>query len=1197
MKLWEIFRYDVASQLRRYRAALYCLGISAMTLLVATTFLDDARRDGIYLNSPIVTAACIAFMTMIGLLVAAAVAGEAATRDTQARMDALLYTTPVNKLTYLGGRFLAAFAVMSVLLTVVPLTLAAGMLIPGIDPSYFGPIRPASYLHGFLIVGLPNAFVTTALLFALVLLTRRPMTGYLGAAALFANTLVQDEVVATALGRWDLAKRFDVFGFMALRADWRSLSVTQRNTLYVQLSGDLLVNRLLWLGVALVALTFVVARFRMAHYAPGRRWSFRRQRSEVSIPADARPIATTPRIRGTFDRATRIRQLFAIAFHSYRELITSRAAWILPLIGLLLMKITPELMEVAQGTPGRPTTGRVVMLYAQASTLGIFISALTAFFAGQLVWRERDAREHDIVDATPVPDVVSLTGKFGGLVLLLVTLQVVQMTAGIVSQMSADYTDYQPLLYLKVLFGLKLIDYLLFAALAMAVQVVANQKYLGTAIVLLAWLYSDLAGEFGIRHNLLIYGADPGVRYSDISLFGASLGPWLWFKLYWFGWALAFALLARLFWVRGHEGALKQRIALARRRFTMIPRTVAAIAIGIIAIVGGFVFYNTNLRNEYLSDTDVAQRSADYEKRYGRYATLAQPVVAATKLRIELHPSANRADVRGTYRLENRSGRAIDAIHLVTHRTVPTTAVAFDRPARASLVDETYGYRIYTLARPLAPGDSLRMDFEVRFAPRGFTNRGISTAITANGTLLEHRPDDSGRTWLPGVGYRRGVELSNAYDRRMHGLPPRPASPPPDDIAARNDERGLERIDLETIIGTDADQTAIAPGALRRSWIENGRRYFHYATETPIRNGFPILSARYAVHRSKANGVDIEVLYHPQHAWNVERMARSARAALDYYSREFGRYPHRQLRLVEFPSTGGNRMTGHPITVIWSETIGYAQPEVDWRRIDFPYAIVAHEVAHQWWGNTVTPARAEGAPLVSESLAWYSAMKVVEETLGRDHFDRTMNAMRASYLTPHETPEVPLLRAGDWLGVYRTGALAIHALREAIGTPRVNTALRDLADEFGSGKPPFATSLDLYRHLRAVTPADTQPLLKDLFEDITFWDLRMKSARSQPLPGGAHRVTLEIEAYKVKVGAAGRESRVPMNDLIDIAVFAPAQPEQDRGTALYAHKHRIRSGLQTITVTVPSLPASAGIDADSKLLDRNRADNVKDLGG
>jgi ABC-2 type transport system permease protein len=283
--------------------------------------------------------------------------------------------------------------------------------------------------------------------------------------------------------------------------------------------------------------------------------------------------------------------------------------------------------------------------------------------------------------------------------------------------------------------------------------------------------------------------------------------------------------------------------------------------------------------------------------------------------------------------------------------------------------------------------------------------------------------------------------------------------------------------------------------------------------------------------------------------------------------------------------------------VIWSEALAYAHPEADWREVDFPFAVVAHEVAHQWWGNQVVPARVEGAPLLSESLAWYSAMNVVEGSLGREHLRRLMQMMRDSYLVPHQTPEAPLLRANDWLAAYRTGALAMHSLRDAIGKEKVNGALHALADEYRSGRPPFPTSLDLYRHLRAVTPPETQPLLKDLFEEITFWDLRMKTVQAKRVAGGAYRVTLGVEAYKVKVGTAGRETRVPMNEAIEVTVFAAPKAGESRGVALYRQTHRIQAGEQTITVTVPNAPASAGIDADYKLLDRKREDNVKEVGG
>src|SRR5918997_4304491 len=105
---------------------------------------------------------------------------------------------------------------------------------------------------------------------------------------------------------------------------------------------------------------------------------------------------------------------------------------------------------------------------------------------------------------------------------------------------------------------------------------------------------------------------------------------------------------------------------------------------------------------------------------------------------------------------------------------------------------------------------------------------------------------------------------------------------------------------------------------------------------------------------------------------------------------------------------------------------------------DMPFATVAHEVAHQWWGNRLVPASVVGAPVLNESLAWYSALEVVEAAHGPEHRDRLLGAMRASYLSPRARAGTPLLRATDRFQWYRKGVLEMHALREYVGAERVN---------------------------------------------------------------------------------------------------------------------------------------------------------------
>jgi len=68
-----------------------------------------------------------------------------------------------------------------------------------------------------------------------------------------------------------------------------------------------------------------------------------------------------------------------------------------------------------------------------------------------------------------------------------------------------------------------------------------------------------------------------------------------------------------------------------------------------------------------------------------------------------------------------------------------------------------------------------------------------------------------------------------------------------------------------------------------------------------------------------------------------------------------------------------------------------------------------------------------------------------------------------------------------------------------------------------------------------------------------------------------------------------------MDDFVEIGVFAPGEGD-GLGEPLYLERHRIRSGRQTIRITVPREPDRAGINPYRKLMDRQGGDNVVELG-
>jgi hypothetical protein len=256
---------------------------------------------------------------------------------------------------------------------------------------------------------------------------------------------------------------------------------------------------------------------------------------------------------------------------------------------------------------------------------------------------------------------------------------------------------------------------------------------------------------------------------------------------------------------------------------------------------------------------------------------------------------------------------------------------------------------------------------------------------------------------------------------------------------------------------------------------------------------------------------------------------------------------------------------------------------------DVIFEVVAHEIGHQWWGMQLKPAWAEGGGVISEGLAWYSTMQLVRHEKGKEALRRLMSFMREPNPWPPIRTGNPLLRAIDPWANYRKGPYAMNALSEYVGESKVNGALRTLVEKKMSS---LATTLDMYRELQTVTPDSLKPLLHDLFEVNALWTFDTKQAKAVRTETGAWQVTFDVEAHKVVVDSAGKETELPMDEWVELGVFAPAGPGEILGKPLYVEKHRVRSGRQTITVTVSAKPARGGIDPYN-LLDWEEGDNIE----
>jgi ABC-type transport system involved in multi-copper enzyme maturation permease subunit len=1134
----------------------------------------------VHINSPYAISQTIAFLGMIGLTVVAAIMGRAVEQDFENRTEPFFFTAPIRKWQYLLGRFAGALVILLFIFSSVALGIFIGTFFPGLDPERLGHSGLAAYVVPYATVLIPNLVLIGGVFFCLAALTRRMMPvyigsvlcliGYLGARALLSDL---DSRLAASL--------LDPFGLIASSRVTEYWTVDERNTQLIPFTGYLRWNRLLWLAVGTAVVAFCYQRFRFQHAAEGRH-------ARAEVPDEAPGAIDLKATTVQPERVNGLKLLPRMTWLYFRETVKSVYFIVFALAGVAFVIVQSVNLGSLYGTNTWPVTYQ--MLEISQGIFTVFMLVIVTFYAGELVWRERDNRLDQIHDALPIPTWLPFCAKLAALMLVPVVLQAVLLLTDVVIQTFKGYFHYELGLYLHDMFGIQLIDFWLVCVLAITVQSIVNQKYLGHFIMIVYYVAILLSGVMGFEHNLYKYGATPQAMYSDMNGYGHFLPRVRAFQAYYAAWALLLAIAGYLFWTRGTVSGWRERLRVARLRVT--PPVVGVVGLGALAMValGGFIFYNTNILNRYVTTYSQEQRQADYEKKYKKFAALPQPKITSVRLNVDIYPREQRIRMRGVMGLENKSDQPIDTIHLgfLNAEREEMHRIDFGTPSTLVTDDLPIGVRSYKLANPLAPGAKTDFTFDLELPTHGFTNSGSETNVVYNGSFV------NGLVVLPEIGYSERVELTTDRDRKKYGLPPK------ERMRDRDDPEGLKYnylthaadwIAFEAEVTTDEDQWAIAPGYLTKDWIENGRRHFVYKMDSPILDFYAFQSARYAVKKDRWNDVAIEIYYQPGHEYNLDRMIAAVKASLDYYTRNFGPYQHRQFRIIEFPRYA-QFAQAFPNTIPYSESIGFIARvrENDKDDIDYPYYVTAHEAAHQWWAHQVIGGDVQGSTMLSETLAQYSALMVMKQKYGEAKMQKFLAYELDRYLIGRATEqkkELPLARVENQPYIhYRKGSLVMYALADYIGEDNLNRAIRGFRDETAYSGPPYPNATLFLKHIRAATPEKYQYLIDDMFESITLYDNRAVSAKARALPDGKYEVDLKIAAKKLKAGELGQETEVPLADYIDIGVL------DTDGKPLYLEKKKIDRAEEEFTVVVAGKPARAGIDPLNKLIDRRPKDNT-----
>ncbi len=1181
----SILKFELRYRLTRPATWIYGLIFFILGILAMST--DIVRIGGgygkVFSNAPYNIHQVISALGFLGLFIIMAFFSVPVYRDFEHRTDTFLFAFPIKRTDYLAGRFLGTMLMCLIVYALLPIGMIIGELIArakDTDASNWGPFNAFSYFWPMLVALLPGVFLLGSLFFSLVSLTRKMMYAYIVSISFIVLYSISINLLSEIDNKF-LAGLLDPFGLTAAGNVTEYWSIAEKNQNLVPLTGVYLWNRLFWSSIGAGFLLLVFLRFRMSPVSDSGKAP---KKAESKSKPEIWFSEPSQNWKPDFSQFRIFKSLLVLEI---RQTIRNGIFLALLFATALYMVVDAWYADSSFETGIHPVTG--IMLETVTSSLfGILSIAIIIFLAGEIVWRERQAKMEGIYDAFPTSNQVVFWSKFGALLVVPIMLLSLVPIVGMSIQAIKGYYHFEPGLYLQTIFLYELPRLWLIAALAFCIQNIMSNKYAGNVAILIYYLAFIGLSYLKIEHPLFRYGSGLSYRYSDMNGFGDSVRGFLAYLGHWSIVGLFLLAIGYLFLARGAESGFKARMQNAKSRLQNSKFARLSVFLPFLGMLfsGFYITKQTTQNDRFVNSKDRENAMVEYEKKFAYLARTLHPSLTSVKIEANMFPENGDLKLGGTFTWFNPHNKPIDTLWYNYQPEGKLTKMEISVPSKLVYQDSLKGIRAYKLLKPLAPGDSFYLNFGMTMAFNGFDNE---SPVVGNGTFFNNE-------YWPSVGFNEGYKLQDEDKREEKGLKKIPAMPSQNDSAAIAHslfDYHNHDIRFEAVLSTSPDQIAIAPGYLQKEWMKEGRRYFHYKMDRPITNFYSIISARFQVYREKHNGIDIAVYHHPWHNFNVKKMAEAVRHSLDYYQANFGPYQHRQVRILEFPRYASFAQS-FDNTIPYSEGIGFIADLEDKDAIDYVYFVTAHEMAHQWWGHQINPAFARGAQFLSETMAEYSALMVMRQRYGDELMGRFLRKELNSYLngrsneTRKEDPLMDIEMQG--YAYYNKGSLAMYNVMGLMGEEKTNQFLKDFVSANKFRGRPYPTTSDFYSMLKTRLNSDQLELANDQLKRITLYKNRMVSAKGKKLSNGLFEVRMKVELGKMYVDSLGAgDKKLAFKGSIQVALLKEQSPKV-KTDVIRLESLLLRDG-QEIVWSSKEKPVYAGLDPLNTLTDILPEDN------
>nr|MDQ3395024.1 hypothetical protein [Bacteroidota bacterium] len=453
------------------------------------------------------------------------------------------------------------------------------------DAARYGPNVLINYLHPWLTLVIPNLWMSGCLFFALIIFTRNIKSIYSGGIVIFIGYLLAN-FFSQDIENKNLVQLLDPFALNSFDLQVRYLTPFEQNNSLVDVSGMLLLNRILWVMVGLLFFAAAYFRFSFAYFF---RTSTGKVKKETTGPALLHEAGR--RILSNFSGKYQWESFKALSKVEVQNITKDVYFRSILLGGIILLVVDFWIGNTYFGVSSLPAT-HLLMEY-KGFDYSTFVFIILVFFTGEALHRDRSTGFALITDTFPVKDGVVIASKFMGMVAVCLILTTIPIVVGIIVQTLKGYFNYDLKVYLIDSYLIALPDYLQMVMLVFAIHLVANSKFAGHAVSVGVWLVLIVLRNFAnFDFNLFLYTYKPEFKWSAMNGLGHFAEPLLWFNLYWSWVGIFLILFFSISYSRGVENSFTSRLKRAKSKLNSRTSFIAY-AFLVVAIASGAYIFNS----------------------------------------------------------------------------------------------------------------------------------------------------------------------------------------------------------------------------------------------------------------------------------------------------------------------------------------------------------------------------------------------------------------------------------------------------------------------------------------------------------------------------------------------------------------------------------------------------------------------------